>query len=51
MIDDDDDDFWFGFEGIFFLGSKTNLFQVFQKIQTPQGQFYYCSVGGSNALF
>ena len=50
MIDDDDDDFWFGFEQEYFLWEpETNLPLGFPKDQTPQGQFY-CSVGGSNAF-
>ena len=50
MIDDDDDDFWFGFEQEYFLWDpETNLPLGFPKDQTPQGQFY-CSVGGSNAF-
>ena len=49
-IDDDDDDFWFGFEQEYFLWDpETNLPLGFPKDQTPQGQFY-CSVGGKNAF-
>ena len=49
-IDDDDNDFWFGFEQEYFLWDpETNLPLGFPKDQTPQGQFY-CSVGGSNAF-
>ena len=49
-IDDDDNDFWFGFEQEYFLwDTETNLPLGFPKDQTPQGQFY-CSVGGANAF-
>jgi glutamine synthetase len=49
-IDDDDDDFWFGFEQEYFLWDpETNLPLGFPKDQTPQGQFY-CSVGGKNTF-
>ena len=49
-IDDDDNDFWFGFEQEYFLWDpETNLPLGFPKDQTPQGQFY-CSVGGKNAF-
>ena len=49
-IDDDDDDFWFGFEQEYFLWDpETNLPLGFPRDQTPQGQFY-CSVGGKNAF-
>ena len=49
-IDDDDDDFWFGFEQEYFLWNpETNLPLGFPKDQTPQGQFY-CSVGGKNTF-
>ena len=49
-IDDDDDDFWFGFEQEYFLwDTETNLPLGFPKDQTPQGQFY-CSVGGANTF-
>ena len=49
-IDDDDNDFWFGFEQEYFLWDpKSKLPLGFPKDQTPQGQFY-CSVGGSNAF-
>ena len=48
LIDDDDNDFWFGFEQEYFLWDpETNLPLGFPKDQTPQGQFY-CSVGGKN---
>ena len=46
-IDDDDDDFWFGFEQEYFLWDpETKLPLGFPRDQTPQGQFY-CSVGGA----
>jgi glutamine synthetase len=49
-IDDDDNDFWFGFEQEYFLWDpETNLPLGFPKDQTPQGQFY-CSVGGKNTF-
>ena len=49
-IDDDDDDFWFGFAQEYFLWDpETNLPLGFPRDQTPQGQFY-CSVGGKNAF-
>ncbi|MGC6431463.1 MAG: glutamine synthetase beta-grasp domain-containing protein [Jejuia sp.] len=49
-IDDDDDDFWFGFEQEYFLWDvDTNLPLGFPRDQTPQGQFY-CSVGAKNAF-
>ena len=49
-IDDDDDDFWFGFEQEYFLWDpETNLPLGFPRDQTPQGQFY-CSVGGANTF-
>ena len=49
-IDDDDADFWFGFEQEYFLwDTETNLPLGFPRDQTPQGQFY-CSVGASNAF-
>lgn len=49
-IDDDDDDFWFGFEQEYFLWDpETNLPYGFPRDQTPQGQFY-CSVGAKNAF-
>ena len=48
-IDDDDDDFWFGFEQEYFLWDpETDLPLGFPKDQTPQGQFY-CSVGAKNS--
>ena len=49
-IDDDDNDFWFGFEQEYFLyDTETNLPLGFPKDQTPQGQFY-CSAGAQNAF-
>ncbi len=49
-IDDDDNDFWFGFEQEYFIWDpETNLPIGFPRDQTPQGQFY-CSVGGKNAF-
>jgi len=49
-IDDDDNDFWLGFEQEYFLWDpETNLPLGFPKDQTPQGQFY-CSVGGKNTF-
>lgn len=49
-IDDDDDDFWFGFEQEYFLWDvETNMPVGFPKDWTPQGQFY-CSVGAKNAF-
>lgn len=49
-IDDEDDDFWFGFEQEYFLWDpETNLPLGFPRDQTPQGQFY-CSVGAKNAF-
>ena len=49
-IDDDDDDFWFGFEQEYFLWDpETKLPLGFPRDQTPQGQFY-CSVGGANTF-
>src|SRR6056300_1669203 len=49
-IDDDDADFWFGFEQEYFLWDlDTNLPLGFPRDQTPQGQFY-CSVGAKNAF-
>jgi glutamine synthetase len=50
-IEDDDDDFWFGFEQEYFLwDTLTNLPPGFPAggYPGPQGP-YYCSVGGSNA--
>ena len=49
-IDDDDNDFWFGFEQEYFLWDpETNLPIGFPRDQTPQGQFY-CSAGAKNAF-
>ena len=51
-IDDDDDDFWFGFEQEYFLKDPvTNLPLGFPDngYPSPQGQ-YYCSVGSENAF-
>ena len=49
-IDEDDDDFWFGYEQEYFLWDpETNLPIGFPKDATGQGQFY-CSVGGENAF-
>ena len=49
-IDDDDNDFWFGFEQEYFLyDPEINLPYGFPRDQTPQGQFY-CSVGAKNAF-
>jgi glutamine synthetase len=50
-IDDDDDDFWFGFEQEYFLWDEdTNLPPGFPHngYPPPQGP-YYCSVGAKNA--
>ena len=50
-IEDDDDDFWFGFEQEYFLWNvKTNLPPGFPPggFPPPQGP-YYCSVGGKYA--
>ena len=49
-IEEDDDDFWFGYEQEYFLWDpETNLPLGFPRDQTPQGQFY-CSVGGRTPL-
>ena len=48
-IDEDDDDFWFGYEQEYFLWDpETDLPLGFPRDATPQGQFY-CSVGAENA--
>ena len=51
-IDDDDNEFWFGFEQEYFLNDPTtNLPLGFPEngYPSPQGQ-YYCSVGAKNAF-
>ena len=51
-IDDDDNDFWFGFEQEYFLNdTTTNLPLGFPEngYPAPQGP-YYCSVGAKNAF-
>ena len=51
-IDDDDNDFWFGFEQEYFLNDPTTNFPLgFPEngYPAPQGQ-YYCSVGAKNAF-
>ena len=50
-IDDDDDDFWFGFEQEYFLWDPaTNLPPGFPPAGYPRPQGpYYCSVGANNA--
>ena len=49
-IEEDDDDFWFGYEQEYFLWDpETNLPYGFPRDQTPQGQFY-CSVGAMNTF-
>ncbi len=51
-IDDDDNDFWFGFEQEYFLNDPTtNLPLGFPEngYPAPQGQ-YYCSVGAKNTF-
>lgn len=52
LIDDDDNDFWFGFEQEYFLWDpSTNLPYGFPSggYPRPQGP-YYCSVGANNAF-
>jgi glutamine synthetase len=50
LIDDNDNDFWFGFEQEYFLWDpETNLPLGFPRDQTPQGQFY-CSAGAKNTF-
>ena len=51
-IEDDDDDFWFGFEQEYFLWDlDTNLPPGFPKSGYPRPQGpYYCSVGANNAF-
>ena len=47
-IDDDDDDFWFGFEQEYFIMDVDTQLPLGFPVggyQTPQG-LYYCSVGG-----
>ena len=51
-IDDDDNDFWFGFEQEYFLNDPTTDLPLgFPEngYPAPQGQ-YYCSVGAKNAF-
>ena len=49
-IDDDDDDFWFGFEQEYFLwDDEEEIAFGFPKEDTGQGQ-YYCSVGANNTF-
>ena len=50
-IEDDDDDFWFGFEQEYFLWDpESNLPPGFPKSGYPRPQGpYYCSVGANNA--
>jgi glutamine synthetase len=52
LIDDDDNDFWFGFEQEYFLWNP----QTDKPVGFPEGGFprpqgpYYCSVGANNAF-
>ncbi len=49
-IDDEDDDFWFGFEQEYFIMDKKTLLPLGFPVggyPAPQGM-YYCSVGGRN---
>jgi len=56
-IDDDDNDFWFGFEQEYFLWNNEgkeplgfpNFFNAADKETPKQGQ-YYCSIGAANAF-
>ena len=48
-IDDDDNDFWFGFEQEYFLWDPVTNLPVGFPENGSQGQ-YYCSVGTENAL-
>ena len=50
MIDDDDNDFWFGFEQEYFImDTETELPLGFPRGGYPKPQgMYYCSVGGRN---
>ena len=49
-IDDDDNDFWFGFEQEYFLwDDEEEIAFGFPKEDTGQGQ-YYCSVGANNTF-
>ena len=50
-IDDDDDDFWFGFERVLFVGCGHPVTPGFpvNGYPGPQGP-YYCSVGAANAF-
>ena len=50
LIDDDDNDFWFGFEQEYFIMDSQTLLPLGFPIggyPAPQG-LYYCSVGGRN---
>ena len=49
-INDDDDDFWFGFEQEYFLwDDEEEVSFGFPRLDTGQGQ-YYCSVGANNTF-